>query len=42
MRARELFLALWIPDLFMEKVLNDDDWYLMCPRDCPKLSETYG
>ena len=34
-RARDLFYALWIPDLFMKKVENDDYWYLMCPHQCP-------
>ena len=40
--ARDLFYGLWIPDLFMERVKNDDDWYLMCPNECPRLTETYG
>ena len=42
MRARDLFYALWIPDLFMKKVENDEYWYLMCPNQCPGLSECYG
>ena len=42
MRARDLFYALWIPDLFMEKVNKDDYWYLMCPNQCPGLSDCYG
>ena len=42
MRARDLFYALWIPDLFMKKVENDDDWYLFCPNKCSELSNTYG
>lgn len=42
MRARDLFYALWIPDLFMKKVENDDYWYLMCPNKCPGLSDCYG
>jgi ribonucleotide reductase alpha subunit len=42
MRARDLFLALWIPDLFMERVKNDGDWHLMCPDQCPKLSDKFG
>ena len=42
MRARDLFYALWIPDLFMKKVESDDYWYLMCPNKCPGLSECYG
>jgi ribonucleoside-diphosphate reductase alpha chain len=41
-RARDLFYALWIPDLFMEKVEQDTDWYLMSPDECPGLTETYG
>jgi len=42
MRCRDLFTALWIPDLFMEKVEKDEDWYLMCPHECPGLPEVYG
>ena len=42
MRARDLFYALWIPDLFMEKVKKDEEWYLMCPNMCPGLSDVYG
>ena len=42
MRARDLFYALWIPDLFMKKVEQDDYWYLMCPNMCPGLSDSYG
>lgn len=41
-RARHLFYGLWVPDLFMEKVKNDQDWYLMCPDECPGLNEVYG
>jgi ribonucleotide reductase alpha subunit len=41
-RARDLFYAMWIPDLFMKKVEKDDYWYLMCPNECPNLSDTYG
>ncbi len=41
-RARDLFLALWISDLFMEQVEKDGDWYLMCPNECPNLNEVYG
>jgi ribonucleoside-diphosphate reductase alpha chain len=41
-RARDLFYALWIPDLFMERVEADGDWTLMCPDECPNLDETYG
>lgn len=42
MRARDLFYALWIPDLFMERVEQNGDWTLMCPHECPGLSDTYG
>jgi len=41
-RARDLFLALWIPDLFMKMIETDGDWYLMCPSECPNLQDTYG
>ena len=41
-RARDLFYALWIPDLFMQRVEDNGDWTLMCPNECPGLSETYG
>jgi len=41
-RARDLFLALWVPDLFMKIVETDGDWYLLCPDTCPNLSEVYG
>ena len=41
-RARDLFYALWIPDLFMERVESNGEWTLMCPNECPGLSETYG
>ena len=42
LRARDLFYALWIPDLFMEKVKSDSDWCLFCPDKCPGLSDCYG
>ena len=42
MRARDLFYALWISDLFMEKVKNDDYWSLFCPDSAPGLSDVYG
>jgi ribonucleoside-diphosphate reductase alpha chain len=42
MRARDLFFALWIPDLFMQRVEDNGDWTLMCPHECPGLSDTYG
>ena len=41
-RARDLFYALWIPDLFMERVQSGGDWTLMCPDECPGLSDCYG
>ncbi|HIN88541.1 MAG TPA: ribonucleoside-diphosphate reductase subunit alpha [Nitrospinaceae bacterium] len=41
MRARDLFLALWVPDLFMRRVENDEDWTLFCPNDAPGLADTY-
>jgi ribonucleoside-diphosphate reductase alpha subunit len=40
--ARDLFYALWVSDLFMKAVKEDNDWYLMCPDECPGLSDTYG
>ena len=42
MRARDLFYALWIPSLFMEKVEKDLEWCLFCPDKCPGLSDCYG
>jgi ribonucleoside-diphosphate reductase alpha subunit len=41
-RARDLFYALWIPDLFMERVKSDGDWTLMCPHECPGLSDVHS
>ena len=41
-RARDLFLALWIPDKFMNCVFSDDNWYLMCPDECPGLTNVWG
>lgn len=41
-RARDLFYALWIPDLFMEKVLTNEDWYLFSPTAAPGLQDCYG
>ena len=41
-RARDLFYALWIPDLFMKRVKNDEDWTLMSEHECPGLSDNYG
>ena len=42
MRARDLFYALWIPDLFMERVKTDELWSYFCPNECPGLSDVYG
>ena len=42
MRTRDLFLGLWIPDIFMKCVQDDNDWYLFCPNDVPDLMEVYG
>jgi ribonucleoside-diphosphate reductase alpha chain len=41
-RARDLFYAIWTPDLFMKCVEEDGDWYLMCPDECPGLQDVYG
>ena len=41
-RARDLFYALWIPDLFMKRIQENGDWTLMCPDKCPNLSDVYG
>jgi len=41
MRARDLFLALWIPDLFMERVKSDGEWSLFCPNDAPGLADVF-
>jgi len=41
-RARDLFYALWIPDLFMKRVEENGDWTLMCPNECPGLADTHG
>ena len=41
-RCRDLFTALWIPDLFMQKVEADQDWHLMCPNESPGLQDVYG
>nr|CAD7203098.1 unnamed protein product [Timema douglasi] len=41
-RARDLFYALWIPDLFMERVEKNEDWSLMCPHNSSSLSECWG
>ncbi|XP_075912709.1 ribonucleoside-diphosphate reductase large subunit isoform X1 [Petromyzon marinus] len=41
-RARDLFYALWVPDLFMRRVESNEDWSLMCPHECPGLNDTWG
>ncbi len=42
MRARDLFYAMWIPDLFMKRVQDNDQWTLMCPNECPGLADTHS
>jgi len=42
MRARDLFYALWMPDLFMKRVEANEDWSLFCPHEAPGLHECYG
>ena len=42
MRARDLFYALWIPDLFMKRVKEDGEWSLFCPNEAPGLYDCYG
>ena len=42
LKARDLFYAIWMPDLFMERVKAGGDWTLMCPDECPGLSDVYG
>ena len=42
MRARDLFYAMWTPDLFMERVESNGEWTLMCPNECPGLADAYG
>lgn len=41
-RARDLFYAMWMPDLFMQRVEDNAEWTLMCPNECPELYNTYG
>lgn len=41
-RARDLFYALWIPDLFMKRVEQNGNWTLMCPHECPGLADVHG
>jgi ribonucleoside-diphosphate reductase alpha subunit len=42
MRARDLFYAMWIPDLFMKRIENNDSWSLFCPNEAPGLADCYG
>jgi len=42
MRARDLFYALWVPDLFMERVEANEDWSLFCPHEAPGLADCWG
>lgn len=42
LRARDLFYALWVPDIFMRRVEADAEWSLMCPNECPGLYDSYG
>ena len=42
MRARDLFYAMWTPDLFMKRVEENAEWTLMCPNECPNLFDVHG
>ena len=42
LKARDLFYALWIPDLFMKRLFTNEKWTLMCPDECPGLSDVWG
>ena len=42
MRARDLFYAMWISDLFMKRVEENSTWTLMCPNECPGLYDCHG
>jgi len=42
MRARDLFYAMWIPDLFMKRIENNESWSLFCPNEAPGLADCYG
>jgi ribonucleoside-diphosphate reductase alpha chain len=42
LRARDLFYAMWMPDLFMKRVQENAEWTLMCPNECPGLSDTHS
>lgn len=41
-RARDLFFALWVPDLFMERVQTNGQWSLFCPNEAPGLADCWG
>jgi len=42
LRARDLFFALWIPDLFMKRIEEDGYWTLFCPNECPGLADVHS
>ena len=42
MKARDLFYAMWIPDIFMQRVMQNAEWSLFCPDECPGLSDSFG
>ena len=42
LKARDLFYALWMPDLFMKRVKENGKWSLFCPHECPRLDDKYG
>jgi ribonucleoside-diphosphate reductase alpha chain len=42
LRARDLFYAMWMPDLFMKRVQEDAEWTLMCPNECPGLCDVHS
>jgi ribonucleotide reductase alpha subunit len=42
LKARDLFYALWIPDLFMERIKTNGNWTLFCPDECPGMADVYG
>lgn len=42
LRTRDLFLAMWMPDLFMQRVENDESWSLFCPNEAPGLPDCWG
>ena len=42
LKARDLFYALWMPDLFMKRIKENQKWSLFCPHECPGLADVYG